>query len=391
MIYYISSWQEPCGIAGYTSDLKNAVEKNLDEVVKVIKIPQKELKESTQENQEKILLELISQIPKDSTVHIQHEFSFFGQDLHSSCNLFSWFLAEISHQRKVIITFHTIIKNESLKSITKNFKVKKFLSKFIRSTITKVNLRKIARTINKNKIQCIVHNNRSCLNLHLTGINEENIKVVPLGVNNPPNKFTSRNDAKSILGYEKNDILVGLFGFVANYKGPDIATKAILKLPKQYKLAIVGGRHPQNNNDHIISKILEIKTKNSTQENNKIILTGYLPKETIDLYRMACDIVIAPYREVGLSSSAAVTWALTSGNPLVASNIEAFKDIHDTYECMLMVGSEQIDETAWAIQKIYEDKELSQKLVHNAEKYVEKNNWENISKLYKKIYKIPTT
>ena len=385
-ITIFSSWREPCGIAGYTADLVGAIEKNENYKIEVVKIPRVEISEEYDKNILNLLRDLANEAKTIS--HIQHEFSFFGDSFTKSCKNFSNFLKFLP-SKKILVTFHTLPPVHPLNIkilLTKVFREGRLgFQKIFSELADYYYWRKAVKVINKKNITCIVHNKRSALQLSRVGIDENFIKIIPLGINNDIERSKiSPLEAKIKLGYNESDILVGVFGFVADYKDPVSACKAVLSLPEEFKLAIVGGRHPENRSDNAIS--LVAKKVIAKKNNGRIRLTGFLQKNDIDLYRAACDIFIAPYKEVNLSSSAAVTWALSSGKPLIATTISAFVDINRQYECMLMTGIEKPNELAWAIKKISEDSHLREKLISGSNKYTQENSWESISKEYYSLY-----
>jgi glycosyltransferase involved in cell wall biosynthesis len=391
-ITFYSSWAEPCGIAGYTADLKNAIVDNLGYETKVERIPKKEMSEVFPSERLNILRDLA--LSNEGVAHIQHEFSFFGESFSESCKSFAFFLRQFKSE-KTIVTFHTLPPKFRLDPrLFSQHGLLKGGAEFFRQCRNAFAWKKVTKVINANKVLCIAHNHRSAFQLRKSGISKELIIVIPLGMNRRPNVAIDMAEAKAQLGYAPTDVLVGLFGFVAGYKGPDVACEAVSLLPDNYQLVIVGGRHPENkvdNSTNIISGYIypvqkDVDSKSELQVRPQIKLTGYLPTAEIDLYRKACDIFIAPYREVNLSSSAAVTWALSSGRPLIASAVDAFIDINKKYECMLMVGEGQTSELAWAIQKLDSDETLQNKLIDGAAKYCTDHDWAVIAEHYAKLY-----
>jgi len=404
-ITFYSTWNEPCGIAGYTADLKRALDTRTQLRTEVIRLPKAEIQFATETRIREILKALAEQA--SAVAHIQHEFSFFGQTYASSCVNFSFFLKNLK-SKKIVITFHSLpIKNDSTVEKIRLAVRRRFGALFNKTKEQRAwNL--VVRTINSLKVICIVHDDRSALQLVNSGISESLIKVVPLGVNEMLTPSLSREEAKSLLGYKPDDVLVGLFGFVAAYKGPDIACDAIAALPPNFKLAIVGGRHPENQSDGAMSLIASKifgnfgrenarkrrqsaalgidATKSESIASGKVRLTGYLPRADIDIYRTACDIFVAPYREVNLSSSAAITWALSSRRPLIASGVDAFLDIARKYNCMMVIGQEQPSELAWAILKLNSDKALQEDLLREAERYCTDRSWNSVAARYAELY-----
>jgi glycosyltransferase involved in cell wall biosynthesis len=179
--------------------------------------------------------------------------------------------------------------------------------------------------------------------------------------------------AKEAIGLPKDSKLVSIFGFLGNYKGHDIAMDAMKLLPENYHLALVGGMHPESKDIFLDSLI----TRMPSELRNRIHITGWVDKATADRYFAATDAFLAPYRaETELAGSGAITWALSSGKPVVASKVDAFLNVNRIAECMLMITSGCIGELSWAIQKITSDAQLGQLLVQRATEFCIAHSWE---------------
>jgi glycosyltransferase involved in cell wall biosynthesis len=61
----------------------------------------------------------------------------------------------------------------------------------------------------------------------------------------------SRTTWNEKLQTSDEDILVGVFGYLSQYKGHLTAIEAMRYLPNQYKLVIAGRQHPQSIKQHV--------------------------------------------------------------------------------------------------------------------------------------------
>lgn len=392
-ITQISTWRTPCGIAGYTENLVNQLSKFEELAINVCSIDKHKFSISgpIAENEIK---NIINKSKNANIVHIQHEFSFFGASYNLSNEKFTALLRGLRNNKKIIfITFHTL--PLPMPSWTHARGIRSFFSILVARFLRNKRWSMLAKEISKHTAyHVIAHNERSASILCNSGIAWDKINIIPLGLTSPTESSPEKlNSAKIALGYKKDDILIGLFGFVADYKGVLQATESLKFLPQHFKLVFVGGRHPDNKSDNSIDNIIKLSLKLSLLETNKtkpgkdrIEISGWLPKESLNFYKSACDIIIAPYKEVNLSSSAALAMALTSGRPVIASAIDAFRDINNEYQCMLLIGENSPRELAWAIEKLISDEELSKLLIENARKYAEKYSLTNISNIYKSLY-----
>jgi glycosyltransferase involved in cell wall biosynthesis len=175
-----------------------------------------------------------------------------------------------------------------------------------------------------------------------------------------------------------------MFGFISAYKGHRVAVEALKCLPKKYTLAVIGGRHPSAGADATMDQILQAWRD---QDPKRLIITGYADRETIDLYQTATDICLAPYLpSFSLSASAALTWALTSGRPTIASGIPVFEDVKRRGDCLATVTPGAACELAWMIESMAADTELQSRLVRNAQAFAEENSWSVAARCNQRVY-----
>ena len=69
--------------------------------------------------------------------------------------------------------------------------------------------------------------------------------------------------------------IIGLFGFVSEYKGHETAIRALKLLPAEYKIIIFGSQHPmsimQNTKvDPYIDQLIQIITEDTEYDKDKI-------------------------------------------------------------------------------------------------------------------------
>jgi len=81
-------------------------------------------------------------------------------------------------------------------------------------------------------------------------------------------------------------------------------------------LHIIGGKSQDDTSDfmnRLLKKVKKLKLK------DRVLISGFVSEEKISEYFAKVDICLAPYNDWRLSSSGALTWALTSGKPIIAS------------------------------------------------------------------------
>ncbi|MEG3125880.1 hypothetical protein [Sphingomonas sp. GB1N7] len=171
-------------------------------------------------------------------------------------------------------------------------------------------------------------------------------------------------------GFAPDDKIVGLFGYISEYKGIETALQSLLELPPEYKLVLFGSHHPQSIQAHsavhpFIEKLMELmgevdeevyaremrtaKLKRlgmpvvqlgepqrladaSTQHpplpllSERVRFIGSLPDpEFIEALRLS-DAVVLPYIEVGQSMSGVIVLGMEAGAKLVCANNHSFAE-----------------------------------------------------------------
>lgn len=393
-ILHYSTWQEPCGIASYTQDLVGALERHgvENEVHAVNKEARRTM---TVAEVRADLARFCEHARAFDLVHIQHEFSFFNDATNSlwrSLGSFERMLRQLHRLGKpTAVTFHTEpYFLAGLRTIAKT--LVRDRANVRRDVVHYCNTRKWCRTLagyfrgTGGLNRAIVHTRKSKRQFVECGFGSDNIEVVPLGLVERDRSRLAQNSAlaKEKLGYPKDCVLLSLFGFVAAYKGPDIATRALEFLPPNHHLAIVGGPHPHAN-DLTLNSVLAL-THDVPALRGRVRVTGFVPTEMLDTYHAATDICLAPYLNTDISGSSALTWALSSGKPVIASKIDSFLELQEQADCLLMCTQGAAYELAWHIERLVNDPAQQKALVSKALRYVEQNSWPQIGGRTRAVY-----
>lgn len=393
-VLHYSTWKEACGIASYTEDLVGALQRlGIESEVHPV---HKESRRNLALSEVRAELDrFCEQAEQFDLVHIQHEFSFFNDATNSLWRSLGSFLGMLRglHRRgkPAVVTFHTEpYFLESLGALAKG--ALRDQRNLRRHLLHFLNTRRWSKGIGgyfrgpAAPNRALVHTRKSKRQFVECGFGSENIDVVPLGlvVRDHSRLAQDSGQAKEKLGYPRDCVLLSLFGFVAAYKGPDIAARALQFLPPHYQLAIVGGPHPQAN-DLTLNTVLAL-AEEEPRLRGRVRVTGYVPTETLDLYHAATDICLAPYQNTDISGSSALTWALSSGKPVIATKIASFLELQEQANCLLMCTQGAAYELAWHIDRLMADPAQRKSLVEKARRYVEQNSWPQIAVTTSKIY-----
>ncbi|MGH8001399.1 MAG: glycosyltransferase, partial [Brasilonema sp.] len=396
--------KEVCGIANYTNNLIKHLDQHdiYNQVYPINRLEQKYL--SLQEI-DQYFSSFCQEAKNFDLVHIQHEYGFFhgSHPFGKSIDIFHEILKKLEKQKKkVIVSFHTdpiFVKPIYTVLLQRN---KDGISQSLNSLKWKL---KIAPFFQKNqhRFTALVHTKRSRLEFLKSGFSSDAIKILKHGVTKRDNDHllnqpTEINKAK--LNLPPDSKLLSIFGFVSHYKGYRVAIEALNYLPDNYYLAVIGGVHPSAGYDPTLDQILKVvelqqipqpgsslflKLKDNIKD--RVVITGFVDFDRLNLFQGATDICLAPYIDSSLSASGALTWSLTSGKPIIASKIPAFQELNEEADCLALATINAPNELAWQILNLAGDAQLSEHLVRNALNYAEENSWENISSALIYVYK----
>lgn len=394
-VLHLSTWKEYCGIATYTEQLVNSLDK-LGIENEVYPVNRKELAYFSLEEIEAYYLAFCQRAAEFDLIHIQHEHGFFhgSYPFNVSVKVFNLILRNLKKTKKpVFVTFHTepayfdADREEDLGLKGKLLlKAKKYIALFQWK-------RKVSKFFKRSQyFVAIVHSKKSRLQLLKSGFDQSSIQVLTHAFPNRDLRSISSDIrlSKRNLGLPEESVVLSIFGFISEYKGYKVAIRALSHLPNNYVLAIVGGPHPEAaEKDKALDDVFETIESVSEQDPSivqRVLITGYVETEQLNEFHKVTDICLAPYLPSSISASGALTWALTSGKPVIASNIPAFKELNQNADCLLLVQPNAYRELAWRIQRLVENTHVQQELVDRATVYVQAHTWaataENLNELY---------
>lgn len=159
------------------------------------------------------------------------------------------------------------------------------------------------------------------------------VVVIPHAVERPDIK--SKSEARSELGLDLEKTYVLYHGFLSPYKGILDVVKGWNTNSKK-KLLVVGGPNPNHVGEPDYDSYIK-DLENSAGEKN-ILITGFVSNDIKDLYFMASDVLILPYREF-ISSSGPLSHAFSYELPVLLSNsLEPYFNSKDFRESLSKSG-----------------------------------------------------
>lgn len=363
----VSTWQVPCGIATYTAGLMDGLE-SAGIACEVIPIRRNTLNYLPFRELRIAFRKLASEVPADADViHLQHDFGFFAgaYPTHYSSLVFNTFMQALrKHRKPIFVTLHSL--PIFLRPPLAGLRAKWHFFRLNRNWQSNV----IRHFHPKTRTFAIVHS-RQTRRLYVdTGLDARATRVIlhhtPAFA---PNTLTREQVAarKVELGFKPDAVVLSMFGFISRYKGCEHAIDALRLLPENHMLVIVGGPHPDGR-DKTMDSLIHQVIQHDLQD--RVRITGFVEKSVVREYQAIADINLAPYLgDTNLSSSGALTWALASGKPTIASKIDAFRELYEISPCVLLCTPDAPAELAFQIDRLQMDTALQTALVQHAREY----------------------
>lgn len=329
---FISTYPpEKCGVADYTKELNEAIQKHDTEVI----APQGGDHELSYSGVGSLLKEIDPDI-----VHLQHELNLYGR-LNFLVMTFSIMFAKLFTDFKVVTTVHTYIDYE--------FKLdKKQLMRIIGYKILTFSL------INLLSDEIIVHSQ------HIKQKMPYDAEVIPHGV-----KLSNGNNVRDKYGYSEDDLLLLCVGFISEGKGLHRAIEAVNNT--EAKLLIAGS----SETDYLQS--LKEKAGNNVQ-----IVDKYLELKEIENLMSSADAVLFPYEKS--CQSGMMHRAIGAGCCIIASGLPPFKEL---------LGDRAIffDSTQELNRRIVDlDEDKINRYEEQSRQFREKLSWNRVAQLHETIY-----
>ncbi len=361
-----------CGIATFTKDLTNAMDKRFNPRLKSRVIALNE--ESSFYNYGK---EVIFQINKDDLedwiskarqinnsekiklVCIQHEFGLFGGDYGS---YIIPFLETI--EKPVVTTFHSILPEPD--------EIRKRIVKFIcsKSEAIIVMAQKAVEILEKDY-----------------EIEPTKIHVVHHGI--PDVSFSSQEKFKKHLSLD-GKIVLSTFGLLSRGKGIEHMIRALPSLIEKYPnllYLVIGETHPiirKKEGETYRNQLMEEIKRLGLQEHVKFY-NKYVTLTELLQYLNATDIYICTNLEKNQITSGTLAYALGCGRAVISTPFIYAKEIlaEERGEIVKLKNPKSYSQ---AIDKILSNKEYKENLEKNAYDFGRKMIWSNVASEYLKIF-----
>jgi len=311
-------------------------------------------------------------------VHIQHEFFLYGGMV--SAILFPVLLALIRLLGKpVVVTIHGVI---PLPEVNEQFKEENELNGSL--ILLKFGLILLTKAIVFLSDAIIVHEGFFAERLQKDyRCPQRKIYVISHGVEEIENKIL-QDEAKEKLGLNNKTVLL-FFGYITKYKGIETLIDGFEWIAKQYEdsiLIIGGGEHPRlRNNLCYVEYLSELQQRAvSAAAKERILFTGFIPEDDLPLYFSAADVLVFPYT-TAMSSSGPLSFAMSYGKAVIASDIPSFAEIIPLEDALFRRNSSK--NLAEKLERILSGSALRNRVSNYLKMKAKENSWHNIgSKTY---------
>lgn len=368
----VSTYDELCGIAGYSRALAGYLAEDFEiEVFDLDQFLMRSASRTTVQRADAQVRDICDRLGEFDAVNIQLEYGTLGYAERDILRRFKMLVEAAPH---LSVTFHTILPSEP------------FPGERIRRHLTRAKVWKAYATLRDHRqaksfrsaiyatlreaqkskpVHVIVHTARDARAMtHFNGF--EHVHHHPLAflteaeVDRLQNAG-ARANYPSLVRLPDGAKIIGLFGFVSEYKGIHTALKAMNLLPDSYHLAIFGGLHPgeirppergepaqvhpyverllgESHVDETLADALGTarlsidlaqgggrgRIASPRDLRDRVHFMGVQSDDALAAAMGAVDVVALPYFEVGQASSGPMSIAAEMGAPIVASRTQAF-------------------------------------------------------------------
>lgn len=322
-VLQFSTHDEECGIAKYQEQFIQGMSEEDGFYTEIFPYSPNQTKNMKQPQFAIVLDELKVKLKDFDILHIQHELSFFK---HSELKQ----IIDTAHndKKKVIVTVHTAphaqyrppkLGGLGPKSFVHLARTKVSADRFIRRYVEPL----------KSSDLIIVHNNQTKLSLSSFGVKPGIIQIIKIPVPKLGN-IPASSEISDFFNKKPGDVIYCTVGFLSRMKGITHAIKALQYLPLNYKLAIIGGNHPDTQDPEFYDEICDLIS--SLNLKDRVYITGYIKNdERLNALIRECDICVYPFdtKYYSYVSSASLNNAFANHKAVVAYSTKTFIEINE--------------------------------------------------------------
>lgn len=346
-VLHFSTYKEDCGISKYLEQFIDSMNDSEVIVNEVFEVSPNRLKTMNEKQKMAVFLKLENKLKSFDILHVQHEFSFY---LHDEFELACATAKKL--RKKLIITFHTSPDVYIHESKREGFGPRSMLDfrrkedqrkSMIKQYVAPAELADLVITLNQLTEEGLIN----------LGVKREKIKRLELPIPNTKNYLDESSEIRQGLNKKNGDIIYSTVGFMHRHKGVFDAIKALRFLPENYKLAIIGGVHPESYDNEIYNEFTDLVIELGLEE--RVYITGFVKDDNIlnKLIR-ECDVCVYPYEYKYYSrvSSAALNLAFSNGVAVIGYPTQTFIDIAQDSQAILLTNGFSYYELARSLRAV---------------------------------------
>ena len=373
-ILYVGTFPpRACGIATFTQDLTNAIDKELSPSVKsqvlavndngtsIYNYPKK-VRMQVREIEIADYLRLAHEInhnPQIKLVNVQHEYGIYGGEWGNYLIPFLELL-----RKPVVTTMHTVLPHptEFMKRVTEEFAD--------RSDGIVVMTKTSARLLEE-----------------VYGVDKRKITVIPHGVHHVA--FPSKAKAKKKLNLSGRTVF-STFGMLNRDKGIEYAIAALPKIVEKYPdtlYLVLGATHPvvrKQQGEVYRNKLKKLVAKLKLEDHVKFY-DKYMDLEELIEFLKATDIYISPTLNPLQAVSGTISYALSCACPIVATANQYATDVINQ-ERGILVRFRNAKDIEKALLELLNDPKRRKEMKKAAYYYSRHMTWQNVALSYFKFF-----
>lgn len=380
-VLFISTFPpRECGIATYTQDLINALDKQFEQTFTYSicaleeenshyayeRSPQYILNTSKGSSFEKLTFRL-NRNQKIKLIVVQHEFGLFRDKDESFRNL----IADVA--QPVVVVFHTVLPGPD--------------------PLLQSNVAGIARYAAR--IVVMTENARKILEDDY-GVSSEKILVIPHGTHlvSPLNKGV----LKEKYGFSGRKILstFGLLSTGKNIESSIESLPAIIRIHPEALFLIIGKTHPsivekdgENYRALLEDKVIELKL-----QQHVLFVNKYLSLDVLLEYLQLTDVYLFTSKDRNQAVSGTFSYAVSCGCPVISTPIPHTREVLND-GIGVIVDFESPEQIADAAIRLLNDEELMKSISLNARHKMASTAWENAAiahaRLFQQLSNVPVS
>jgi len=229
--------------------------------------------------------------------------------------------------------------------------------------------------------------------------------LIPIGSNiepAPPSDY-DRDAWRARWGVGPEDILLSYFGFLNESKGGETLMRALNRVVKKgyrARLLMVGGKWGSSDPTNVAYARRVEALIDELDLSERVMWTGYTPREEVSANLLASDICVLPYRDGASFRRGSFMAALVHGLPIVTTYCARLpksgrlrKSVVSPHlpslrdgENVLLVPPDDIAALAEAIARLADTPELRQRLGQGAKEISKAFGWDSIAQKTLEVY-----